>query len=75
MGNETDRVTPRSKLPTMINTTTITPPGAPCTVAKAHDPEDNFTAYEITVDGVTIELDTTQACQVARVLTVETGGN
>mgnify|MGYP007060058380 CR=1 FL=1 len=53
----------------MIETTTLTPPGAHCAVTRAHDPEDNFTAYEITVDGVTIELDTVQARQVARVLT------
>lgn len=59
----------------MIETTTLTPPGAHCAVARAHDPEDNFTAYEITVDGVTIELDTAQARQVARVLTAETSMN
>ena len=59
----------------MIETTTLTPPGARCTVTRAHDQEDNTTAYEITVDGVTIELDTAQARHVARVLTVETGVN
>lgn len=59
----------------MIETTTLTPPDAHYAVYRAHDPEDNHTAYEITVDGVTIELDTAQARQVARVLTAETGVN
>lgn len=59
----------------MIETITLTPPGAHCAVARAHDPEGNTTAYEITVDGITIELDTAQARQVARVLTAETGVN
>lgn len=59
----------------MIETTTLTPPGEHYTIARAHDPADSTTAYEITVDGVTIELDTAQARQVARVLTAETGGN
>lgn len=75
MGNLADRTNSRSTLPTMIETTTLTPTDAHCTVARAHDPADSTTAYEITVDGVTIELDTMQARQVARVLAAETGVN
>lgn len=75
MSNLADRTTSRSTLPTMIETTTLTPPDAHYTISRAHDPADNTTAYEITVDGVTIELDTAQARQVARVLTAETGVN
>ena len=59
----------------MIETTTLTPPGAPFTVAKAHDPEDNHTAYEITAGGQTIELDPSHVGQLARVLTRTAGGN
>lgn len=59
----------------MIETTTLTPPGAPCTVTKAHDKTDNFTAYEITVDGQTIELDHSHVEILARVLTEITGVN
>lgn len=75
MGNETDRVTPRSTLPAMMNTTTLTPPNAPCKVTKAHDPGDNFTAYEIEVNGETIELDPSHVEQLALVLTQIAGGN
>lgn len=59
----------------MIETTTLTPPGAPCAVTKAHDPGDNFTAYEITVDGQTIELDQSHVETLARVLTEIAGVN
>ena len=75
VSNLADRTNSRSTLPTMIETTTLTPPDAHCTIARAHDPGDSTTAYEITVDGVTIELDTTQARQLARVLTAETSVN
>lgn len=59
----------------MIETTALTPPGAPCTVTRAHDPKDAFTAYEITVNGQTIELEPSHVAELTRVLTRITGGN
>lgn len=59
----------------MIETTPLTPPGAPCKVTRAHDPEDTFTAYVIEVNGQTIELEPSHIGELARVLTRITGGN
>ena len=75
VGKLADRTTSRSTIPAMMNTTTLTPPGAPFTVSKAHDPEDNFTAYEIEANGQTIELEPSHVEQLARVLTRIAGGN
>lgn len=59
----------------MIETTYLTPPGAPCKVTRAHDPEDAFTAYEIEVNGQTVELEPSHVVELARVLTRITGMN
>ena len=59
----------------MIETTALTPPGAHCRVTRAHDPKDAFTAYEIEVNGQTIELEPSHVAELSRVLTRITGGN
>lgn len=59
----------------MMNIDIISPPYAPCTVRRAHDQVDNFTAYEIEVDGQSIELDRVQLTSLTHTLTTMTGGN
>ena len=70
-----DRIETRSKLPDMIETTPLTPPGAYCTCVKAHDKTDGFVAYEITVEGQTIELGPEGVEQLAHLLTEITRGH
>ena len=64
----TDRTTLRSTISRMINATTITPPSAPCAVRKVHDPTDGYTAIEVEVNGVIIELDQEQINALAELL-------
>lgn len=59
----------------MIEMTPLTPPGAYCTCVKAHDKTDGFVAYEITVEGQTIELEPEGVEQLAHLLTEITGGH
>lgn len=65
---QTDRTTLRSTIDRMINATTITPPNAPCTVRKVHDPTDGYTAIEVEANGVIIELHQAQVNTLAELL-------